>query len=217
MIDIHSTFKFSAVIAGAFITTALCFYLMLLLISHEMNADIELDTKPYVQPFIAEAREETPAAAREKPQKALPLAPPPDPDATQLNLSSRVEITAERPTFGSLADELGPIDVHLELDAPNSDLTPLHMVQPIYPMSAAMRQIEGYVIVSFSVRENGTVSNPVVMESAPSVMFDEAALNAVSRFKFKPREVGGDRMRVDNVQMKFVFSLESLYENEAYR
>ena len=119
---------------------------------------------------------------------------------------------AERPTFGSIADLLGPNDIQLELEAPHSDLMPLYVVQPIYPLSAAMREAEGFVIVEFSVRENGTVSNPQVVRSEPDILFDEAALNAVSRFRFKPREVGGDVVRVDKVQLKFSFNLESLYD-----
>ena len=43
-------------------------------------------------------------------------------------------------------------------------------------------------------------------------VIDQAALHAVTRFKFKPREVGGERVRVENLQLKFAFNLDSLYE-----
>jgi protein TonB len=48
-----------------------------------------------------------------------------------------------------------------------------------------MKEIEGFVVVEFTVRENGTVSNPMVVSSEPDILFDDAALHAVARFKFK--------------------------------
>jgi protein TonB len=80
-----------------------------------------------------------------------------------------------------------------------------------------MKDIEGFVVVEFSVRDNGTVANPVVVNSEPEVLFDQAALSAISRFKFRPRSVGGDHVQVDKVQLKFAFSLESMYDVEALR
>jgi protein TonB len=214
MLDIHPSIKFAAIFFASFIATCLCFYLMLFLIASEMNAELELETVNYLNPAIAESEPEEPVAKRKRARKILPTDPPPDPDGMAANRPRRVELKADKPTFGSIADLLGPNDVHLELHAPVSDLSTLYVVQPIYPLSAAMKEIEGFVVVEFSVRENGTVQNPIVIDSEPPVLFDQAALNAVSRFKFKPREVGGDRLRVDNVKMKFAFNLESLYDTD---
>ena len=110
---------------------------------------------------------------------------------------------------------VGLVDIQLELNTPNSELLPVFVVQPTYPLRAEMREIEGYVIVQFTVREDGTVAGPFVVESEPEVIFDESALAAISRFKFKPREVNGDPVQVENVQLKFAFTLESLYEVDA--
>lgn len=218
MIDIHPLIKFASVFFAAFVATCLCFYLMLYLIANELTADIDIITTSYVRPYVTEHEEKKPVATRKKPQKALPLQPPPDPSASIINATSRVALKAQKPTFGSIADLLGPLDIHLELEAPHSELTPLYVVQPIYPLRAAMKNLEGFVVVEFSVRANGTVSNPIVIDSQPGILFDQSALIAVSRFKFKPREIGGERVRVDKVQMKFSFNLESLYDvDEAYR
>lgn len=189
---------------------------MLFLITQDITTQQEVVPPSYVNPSFTKEPTPPELATREKPQKALPLQPPPDPMATMFNLATRVELEAARPTFGSLADRIGPVDIQLDLIAPHSDLSPLFVVQPIYPLSAAMREIEGFVLVEFSVRDNGTVANPVVIASEPDVLFDQAALNAVSRFKFKPREVGGDVVRVDKVQLKFAFQLNSLYEDNEY-
>jgi protein TonB len=214
MVNVHPSIKFLSLCISAFVATCLCFYLMLFLITNEISSEIEITTRSYVQPSVAEQKETEPVTTRTKPQKVLPLQPPPSPSPSQLNNTTRVEFTSERPTFGSMAEIIGLADLKLALEAPLSELIPLNIVQPIYPLRAAMKEIEGFVIVEFTVRENGTVSNPIVVSSEPAILFDDAALHAVARFKFKPREVGGDRVVVENVQLKFAFTLESLYDLE---
>ena len=206
--------KFTIVFTSACIATCLCFYLMFLLIAQELTAEFELDDVSYVAPSVAVREPEEKQPVREKPQKIMPLAPPPEPTGELATSRLQPELNAQRPVFGNLADLIGPEDIRLELDSPHSDLSPLLVVQPVYPLSAAMREVEGFVVVEFSVKENGAVLNPVVVNSEPELLFDEAALNAVSRFKFNPRLVGGDPVRVDNVQLKFSFSLDSLYDVE---
>lgn len=217
-LNIHPSIKLIAISAAALVATSLCFYLMFFLIANEMQQPREIEPVAYVNPSIEEHEPLEPVTTRKKPQKMLPLEPPPDPNAIQINRTAWVDVKAERPTFGSIADLLGPNDIRLQLEAPHSELLPLYVVQPIYPLSAAMREIEGFVVVEFSVRENGTVANPTIVSSEPEVLFDDAALSAVSRFKFRPREVGGEQIRADNVQMKFSFNLEALYDvPEDYR
>ena len=214
MVDLHPSIKFISVCVSAFVATCLCFYLMLFLITNEISSEVEISTPSYIRPSVTKQKEVEPVATRMKPQKVLPLQPPPDPSASQTNRTARVEFRAERPTFGSIAEIIGLTDLQLELEAPLSEFIPLSIVQPIYPLRAVMKEIEGFVVVQFTVRENGTVSNPIVVSSEPAILFDDAALHAVARFKFKPREVGGDRVPVENVQLKFAFTLESLYDLE---
>ena len=204
--------KLVTVSITALLATSICFYLMFFLIANETSVTTEPETISYVVPSLKEHEPVVPVTTRKKPQKLLPLEPPPDPDAIQINQTSWVEVQAEKPTFGSMADLLGPNDTQLELEARHSELIPLFVVQPIYPLSAVMREIDGFVIVKFSVRENGTVANPTIVQSEPEVLCDDAALSAASRFKFKPREVGGEKIRADHVQMKFSFRLDSLYD-----
>lgn len=212
MLEVNHPFKFVFIGTSAFVATCLCFYLMMFMITREFSQEIELETV-YVAPLsISKQRPIEKLAVRERARKVLPANPPPEPEGIPMSRATRVSLKAERPIFGSIADLIGPNDVQLELQAPTSDLMTMLVVQPIYPLSAVMREIEGFVVVEFSVRENGTVSNPIVIDSQPDVLFDEAALKAVTRFKFKPREVGGDSISVDNVQLKFAFTLDSLYD-----
>jgi TonB family protein len=56
----------------------------------------------------------------------------------------------------------------------------------VYPDTAHVKKVEGYVRVEYDVTVDGTVANPRVVESVPSGIFDEAALAAVRSWKFHP-------------------------------
>ena len=214
MAALHPSIKFLSQCVSAFVAICLCFYLMLFLITNEIPSEIQITTPSYIRPSVTLQKEIEPVATRTKPQKVLPLEPPLGPGPSQLNRAARVEFRAERPTFGGIAEIIGLANLKLKLETPIFELIPLNIVQPIYPLSAAMKEIEGFVIVEFTVRENGTVSNPIVVSSEPAILFDDAALHAVARFRFNPRKIGGDPVLVENVQLKFAFTLESLHDLE---
>ncbi len=204
--------KAFVVVIAAMFATVMCFYLMVMLLNHELSSNLDIEEMQISVPDIAEELEEVEPPTRTRAKKNLPADPPPDPDTGMFSASTRIDIKADQPIMGSLADRIGPIDVQLSLEAPVSDVVPVSIMQPEYPLAAEMREIEGWVIVRFSVRSNGTVANALVVESEPPKIFDQAALNAVSRSRFKPREVGGDQVAVDNIEMKFAFTLDSLYD-----
>ena len=110
-----------------------------------------------------------------------------------------------------MADTLGSEVVRLDISPPVKTLVPLAVVQPVYPFSAAMKEIEGFVLVQFSVDANGIVRDAVIIDSAPGRTFDDAALSAIRKFRFQPRMIGGDAIPTQDIQMKFAFSMESSY------
>jgi len=57
---------------------------------------------------------------------------------------------------------------------------------PVYPYTAKRRHITGKVVLRFLVDKSGVVSRIKVVESEPSGVFDKAATDAISRWKFKP-------------------------------
>ena len=73
----------------------------------------------------------------------------------------------------------------------DGDVVPILMVDPIYPASAQMRGIIGWVDLEYVVMPDGSVANARVVRSTPVGFFDDAALQAISRWKFKPRVVDG--------------------------
>jgi len=62
----------------------------------------------------------------------------------------------------------------------------LRQVQPVYPRRARQRNITGKVIISCTVKVDGSVINPVVIESSPKGIFDKCACAALKQWTFRP-------------------------------
>lgn len=75
----------------------------------------------------------------------------------------------------------------------DGDLIPIVRIEPQFPREALVEGISGYVVLSFTVMEDGSVEpgSTKVVESKPPRLFDSAAMRAVARWKFKPRIVDG--------------------------
>lgn len=73
----------------------------------------------------------------------------------------------------------------------STGVVPLERVPPKYPRGAANRHIEGWVKVEFTITTDGDVEDAVVIEAQPADIFDNAALQAISRWKFKGKIVDG--------------------------
>ena len=89
----------------------------------------------------------------------------------------------------------------------DGDLLSILKVAPIYPTRAQTRGIEGYVIIQFTVDELGRVVDPIVIDAMPTNVFDRAALDAVRRYKYKPRVINGSPMIVPGVKHRVTFEL----------
>ena len=94
------------------------------------------------------------------------------------------------------------------LSASDGEYLPIVKVAPLYPESAAERGIEGYVLLEFTVTETGATADPVVVESQPKGIFDDAAKKAVLKFKYKPRVENGRPVSVSGVRHVITFKLD---------
>jgi periplasmic protein TonB len=83
----------------------------------------------------------------------------------------------------------------------STNVIPLVRIPPRYPMRAARRRIEGWVKVEFTITESGAVKDAVVVESQPSDMFDDAALQAIAKWKFKAKIIDGEPFEQRAVQV----------------
>jgi protein TonB len=157
--------------------------------------------------FIRLKKDEQVLKKERKPQKpAKPKEPPPmvapqmqqnNPNSEALSTSFAADIQIDAGLSGGLS-----------LDSGDGDYLPIVKVAPIYPRRAQARGISGYVIVEFTVTKNGSVKDPVVVEANPESLFDRAAMDAVLKFKYKPRVVDGEAMAVAGVQNKITFQID---------
>lgn len=70
-------------------------------------------------------------------------------------------------------------------------IVPLVRVPPKYPARAATRHIEGWVKIEFTIQIDGSVDTPIVVSAEPEGIFDDAALTAISKWKFKEKQING--------------------------
>jgi protein TonB len=88
---------------------------------------------------------------------------------------------------------------------PDGDYLPILKVAPTYPSAALAKGLEGSVIIEFTVARSGAVKN-VVVESTDSV-FEQAAVEAAYRFKYRPRVVRGQAVEVPGVRNRITFDI----------
>lgn len=194
-----------SILLGATITWGLL-GLMQILIATGQRALTDIEAGHIVD-FVRVKPEETLQKKERKPKKPpQPDKPPPDmPQPQQDNIDPSAE-----------AISVAQVPVSAEMDIPSSfglsasdgDYLPIVKVAPVYPRRALQRGIEGHVIVEFTVTPLGTVRDPFVVESTSSLL-EKAALEAVLKFKYKPKVVNGEPVEVAGVQNKITFRLEN--------
>jgi protein TonB len=179
------------------------FYLMQYLITmgSERGANIK---KGQVIEFVRLKRDsDTQTRKRELPKKEKPPEPPPPPEL-QMSKTDAPDSDA----MGISAPDLsaGPdLGSGLNMGAPSdSDSVPLVRVPPQYPIRAAERGIEGWVVLRFTITATGTVIDPIVLDSKPKRIFDRAAIRALKKWKYRPRVVDGEPIsRQEEVRLTF--------------
>ena len=96
----------------------------------------------------------------------------------------------------------------IDLSINDGSLNLAFAAPPVYPARMATRGLEGFVVVGFSVSAAGAVFDPYIVEAEPQQGFNKAALEAIKRFKYQPRVLGGKAVVSDGQFYKFVFELE---------
>lgn len=115
-----------------------------------------------------------------------------------------------KPLFRVSAEELA-IDISPKGVLPMSSniMIPLIRTTPNYPSRALQRGLEGFVELSFTVDRFGSVVDPVVINAAPEGIFDRAALQAISRWKYSPAMNNGQAVETYDVRHRIVFQMDS--------
>jgi len=135
--------------------------------------------------------------------RRIPEPPPPPEEApetpdfsTQLD-SVSADLSMNMPAIGLPINDgsgpyLGTLTAGQGLAGFDTDVIPVVRVAPAYPRRAKQARIEGWVTMEVLIRPDGTVSGAKVMESDPPRLFDDAAIAAMQRWKFRPKMVDGN-------------------------
>ncbi len=194
-----------ATLFAAVITLGL-FFLMQSLIQSGGSALTDAP-KGSVLDFVRVKKDESVQKKDRKPKKPpKPEQPPPDMAPPQMDAPSPENTTSGMDFGADLAAELS-LEGGLALESGDGEFLPIVRVAAVYPRRALQRGIEGYVDIEFTVSKLGSVTNPKVIQASPEGIFEQAALDATLKYKYKPRVVNGEPMAVSGVEVRVKFEL----------
>jgi periplasmic protein TonB len=188
---------------GAAFITAMLLWMMQYLIATGVDAVTEEHTFRFVD-FVRVQRDERVQTRDEKVERVQDAQPPP--------LVQRERHVDEADTVGVAPIGVSAPRVSHEMSLgregffSDGEYMPIVQVAPQYPARAADMNLEGYVILEFTVTSEGLVRDPRVIESSHQI-FERAAVDAVLRFRYRPRVIDGNAVEVPGVRFRITFQL----------
>lgn len=151
------------------------------------------------------------AEARDFLQSALAVYSIPHPENREMELRTRTLLSEALDGLGDTegANEQARIIGSQAAATPTADYLPLYKVQPSYPAKALRKRQAGWVIVEFTVDENGRTSDQKVVESSDEI-FEAPAVQAARQFRYAPRFENGVAVATEHVRNKIDFDLNGL-------
>ncbi|MFP5304503.1 MAG: energy transducer TonB [Gammaproteobacteria bacterium] len=202
----HPKMRALAVVPAAAAVTSALILLMVTLIEF---ADKSLDEKKRIKlpDIIMPSADIRTQRSVEKPDKPeMDDTPPPDVPEQDFDKIDGNAAVGQIGAPGQIGANLD-LSIGAGLSVTDGEYLPIVKVAPRYPDSALSRGLEGYVILEYTVTKQGTVRDPVVIESSSS-LFERAAIQSALRYKYKPRVVDGQPIEVPGVRTRITFELE---------
>ncbi len=183
--------------ASASVLALLTFLGMQWMIAGDKVLEKEDSERTYLNFVRVDQSDEVKTKKRQPPREPPPPETPPDtPDMSAQIANVNPNLNMNMPSIGvplSSGDGpyLGALSQGQGLAGFDTDVIPVVRVAPAYPRNAKMAKIQGYVTMAVTINPDGTVSDAEVIESNPPRLFDQAALTAMKRWKFRPKIVNG--------------------------
>jgi periplasmic protein TonB len=188
-----------AVVAGALFSSALFLTLWQLVgVPFEVA---QREEAPIIQ--FTPTREMTPVEPRRPPRVQ-----PEPPEIVLARPGPGVRSEPIRPIPREPTQIIRPPKTGLPLGV-DRDPTPIIRFDPKFPPRAQEKGIQGWVQVRFTVTAVGTVRDAIVVASEPARTFDDAALEAVARWRYNPRVDGGIAVERVGLQALIRFTLDN--------
>jgi protein TonB len=187
--------RFFAILGGVLATIGVFIAIPL---TQKLN-DIFDDSSTAPPELVVEPPEEQSFDTETPPDEPEPEPEPEEPveEPGDLDFSLDLEgLTAG--TGGSLMIELPKFalkngDDPFDASAMDSPPMPVTKIPPVYPRSLISKNVGGRVLVAATVDANGTVTDTSIRQSSGHAALDQAAIDAVSKWKFKPGVRSGRR------------------------
>lgn len=199
--------RYPASIISSIVISLILFWLMQTMISnnqHGLKQSVNLQMTEFVR-----LKRETRLLTKDRkvPEEPPPKKRPPPPEMqvqkahVKNNIPSidipRLDIPLQSDRFkGSLMGNL-----QMGQGQISTNVISLLRIPPRYPMRAANRRIEGWVKIEFTITEEGTVKDAVVIDAQPSKIFNKDALRAIGRWKFKAKILDGEAFEQRAIQV----------------
>ena len=206
MTALPSTFRIPTILLVALLVNAIIFGVIQYMVGNprlRLTEATEFDIANFIRVHeqSREVRSRRDPKAPEKPQQEQ-----------QQELRQLAQATSG--SMAGLAVDIPNLDIDLGLDVGSNiqiarELIPLVRVNPDYPHRAALKGVEGYVVVRFTVTETGSVADPEVLRADPPGYFESAARRAILRWKYQPQIRDGKAVRVVSFT-KLIFELEDM-------
>lgn len=181
---------------------------------------IELDMPPPPEPEKPEVVEDVPTEA---PTEVADMAPPMQNDVPSAVIDSQFVQQVQAPPPPGLNRPSGNIVIPTNtrpavsggkalgaiFDISSLDQRPEARVRikPVYPFEMRRAGVKGEVVVGFILDTNGDVRDPYIIRSS-SPAFEQPAIDAVLKWKFKPGKKGGAAVNT-RVSQQLSFSLNA--------
>ncbi|WP_407333354.1 energy transducer TonB [Enterovibrio sp. 27052020O] len=128
-------------------------------------------------------------------------------DLSNIALDIRVTgIETALPVVSPLA--VGPVGdlPSVNVGAPQ-EATPIVRVEAAYPPKALKRGIEGYVVIAFTIDQQGRPRDLKVIDAKPKRLFEREALRALKKWKYAPKRVDGKAIEQPEQTVMFEFAV----------
>ena len=195
---------FVALAIGSFAALSLLWVMQFLIATGQAAITEVLDAR-FVD-FVRVKRDEVTEIKEDKPERPPEVddQPPdlPQQDMDSSDFDSAVAVSAPNPNLDvGLDSELG------DFSLAEGDYLPIVKVAPMYPRRAQSRGLEGHCDLQFTVTPLGTTADVSVIECTSS-LFERASVQALLKFKYKPRVVNGTAIAVPGLRHRITFQIE---------
>ncbi len=195
---------FLALAVGSFAAISLLWVMQFLIATGQAAITEALDAR-FVD-FVRVKKEETVQREDKKPER------PPEPDEAPPDIPQQDMDASDFDSAVAIAPVSPGLDVGLDsqlgdFSLAEGDYLPIVKVAPMYPRRAQSRGLEGFCDLEFTVTSLGTTADVRVIECTSS-LFERASVQALLKFKYKPRVVNGTAIAVPNLQHRITFQIE---------